>query len=49
MLFFNLFTSFAISENDQDNCSTLKAIKESLSEYGFAAIDFMNVPSYPTL
>jgi SAM-dependent methyltransferase len=40
---FNLFTSFGYFENDQDNLTTLKAIKESLSEYGFAAIDFMNV------
>lgn len=40
---FNLFTSFGYFENDEDNLTTLKAIKESLSEYGFAAIDFMNV------
>jgi SAM-dependent methyltransferase len=40
---FNLFTSFGYFENDQDNLTTLKAIKESLSEYGFAVIDFMNV------
>lgn len=39
---FNLFTSFGYFENDQDNLSTLKAIKDSLSEYGFAVIDFMN-------
>ena len=40
---FNLFTSFGYFENDQDNLITLKAIKESLSEYGFAVIDFMNI------
>jgi SAM-dependent methyltransferase len=40
---FNLFTSFGYFESDQDNLTTLKAIKESLSEYGFAVIDFMNV------
>ncbi len=40
---FNLFTSFGYFENDEDNLTTLKAIQESLSEYGFAVIDFMNV------
>jgi SAM-dependent methyltransferase len=40
---FNLFTSFGYFENDDDNLTTLKAIKASLSEYGFAVIDFMNV------
>ncbi|PBJ12399.1 bifunctional 2-polyprenyl-6-hydroxyphenol methylase/3-demethylubiquinol 3-O-methyltransferase UbiG [Flavobacterium sp. ACN6] len=40
---FNLFTSFGYFENDDDNLTTLKAVKESLSEYGFAVIDFMNV------
>jgi SAM-dependent methyltransferase len=40
---FNLFTSFGYFENDEDNFKTLKSIKESLSEYGFAVIDFMNV------
>lgn len=40
---FNLFTSFGYFESDNDNLTTLKAIKESLSEYGFAVIDFMNV------
>lgn len=40
---FNLFTSFGYFESDEDNLTTLKAIKESLSEYGFAVIDFMNV------
>lgn len=42
---FNLFTSFGYFENDGDNLRTLIAIKESLSEYGFAVIDFMNVPN----
>lgn len=40
---FNLFTSFGYFENDDDNLVTLKAMKDSLSEYGFAVIDFMNV------
>ncbi|MNK40433.1 dTDP-3-amino-3,4,6-trideoxy-alpha-D-glucopyranose [compost metagenome] len=42
---FNLFTSFGYFESDDDNLTTLKAIKESLSDYGFAVIDFMNVPN----
>jgi SAM-dependent methyltransferase len=41
---FNLFTSFGYFDNDLDNLKTLIAIKESLSDYGFAVIDFMNVP-----
>jgi SAM-dependent methyltransferase len=40
---FNLFTSFGYFENDEDNLTTLKAIRDSLGEYGFAVIDFMNV------
>jgi SAM-dependent methyltransferase len=40
---FNLFTSFGYFESDDDNLTTLKAIKSSLNEYGFACIDFMNV------
>lgn len=40
---FNLFTSFGYFDDDADNIRTLKAICESLSEYGFAVIDFMNV------
>ena len=40
---FNLFTSFGYFENEADNLTTLKAMKESLTEYGFAVIDFMNV------
>ena len=39
---FNLFTSFGYFETENDNLKTLVAIKESLSEYGFAVIDFMN-------
>jgi len=39
---FNLFTSFGYFEKEEDNFKTLIAIKESLSEYGFAVIDFMN-------
>src|SRR5687768_2760270 len=37
---FNLFTSFGYFENDSDNILTLKAISESLNEYGFGVIDF---------
>lgn len=40
---FNLFTSFGYFEDDADNLTTLKAIHNSLTEYGFAVIDFMNV------
>ncbi|HBK82868.1 MAG TPA: SAM-dependent methyltransferase [Flavobacterium sp.] len=40
---FNLFTSFGYFENSHDNVTTLKAIHNSLNEYGFACIDFMNV------
>ena len=39
---FNLFTSFGYFENREDDIKTLIAIKDSLSEYGFAVIDFMN-------
>ncbi len=39
---FNLFTSFGYFNNEDDNLKTLVAIKESLSEYGFGVIDFMN-------
>ena len=42
---FNLFTSFGYFEDDNDNLKTLIAIRDSLSEYGFAVIDFMNVIS----
>ncbi len=40
---FNFFTSFGYFPNDRDNYITLNAIRDSLSEYGFAVIDFMNV------
>ena len=40
---FNLFTSFGYFENENDNLKTLLSIKNCLSEYGFAVIDFMNV------
>lgn len=39
---FNLFTSFGYFDNEEDNFKTLLAIKKSLTEYGFAVIDFMN-------
>ncbi len=39
----NMFTSFGYFECDSDNLKTLISIKESLSEYGFGVIDFMNV------
>ena len=39
----NLFTSFGYFENAEDHLSTLKVIKEGLTDYGFAVIDFMNV------
>jgi SAM-dependent methyltransferase len=39
---FNLFTSFGYFESDLDNIETLQSIKNSLTEYGFAVIDFMN-------
>ena len=39
---FNLFTSFGYFEREEDDIKTLLAIKESLTEYGFAVIDFMN-------
>ena len=40
---FNLFTSFGYFEDEEDDIKTLVAIKESLSDYGFAVIDFMNI------
>ena len=40
---FNLFTSFGYFEDDCDNLRTLKAIRDSLNEFGLAVIDFMNV------
>lgn len=41
---FNLFTSFGYFDNEEDNFKTICAIKESINEYGFGVIDFMNVP-----
>lgn len=40
---FNLFTSFGYFENEEDNLSTIKAIKAELNDTGFGVIDFMNV------
>jgi SAM-dependent methyltransferase len=40
---FNLFTSFGYFEDNADNYKTIKAIHDSLTETGFAVIDFMNV------
>lgn len=40
---FNLFTSFGYFEDDADNYKTLKAIHNSLTDTGFAVLDFMNV------
>ena len=40
---FNLFTSFGYFEKDEENLSTIKAIKADLNETGFGVIDFMNV------
>ena len=40
---FNLFTSFGYFSDPADNAKTLKAIKDSLTETGFAVMDFMNV------
>lgn len=39
---FNLFTSFGYFEDKEDDLKTLLSIKDSLTEYGFAVIDFMN-------
>ena len=39
---FNLFTSFGYFDTHEDNIKTLKAIKESINEYGFGVIDFFN-------
>lgn len=40
---FNLFTSFGYFESDDDNLTTLRAMRDSLKDDGFAVIDFMNV------
>jgi hypothetical protein len=37
-----LFTSFGYFDSHEDNIKTLKAIKESINEYGFGVIDFFN-------
>jgi hypothetical protein len=42
-MLFLIYSPVLLLENDEDNLTTLKAIKESLSDYGFAVIDFMNV------
>jgi SAM-dependent methyltransferase len=39
---FNLFTSFGYFENEEDNLSTIKAIRADLNESGFGVIDFLN-------
>lgn len=39
---FNLFTSFGYFDTHEDNIKTLKAIKESINEFGFGVIDFFN-------
>lgn len=39
---FNLFTSFGYFDKEEDNLSTIKAIKADLNEFGFGVIDFMN-------
>lgn len=39
----NLFTSFGYFPDPADNARTLDAIHQSLTEYGLAVIDFMNV------
>src|SRR5574343_432775 len=40
---FNLLTSYGYFDDDADNYKTIKAIHNSLTETGFAVIDFMNV------
>ena len=40
---FNLFTSFGYFSDQADNAKTLTAIQNSLTETGFAVMDFMNV------
>lgn len=39
---FNLFTSFGYFDQNIDNIKTLQAIKNSLNDYGFGVIDFLN-------
>jgi SAM-dependent methyltransferase len=40
---FNLFTSLGYFEDEEDNLSSIKAIKQELKPGGFGVIDFMNV------
>lgn len=40
---FNLFTSLGYFENEEDNLSSIKAIKQEITPGGFGVIDFMNV------
>lgn len=40
---FNLFTSFGYFDKEEDNLSTIKAIKSNLNEQGFGVIDFLNL------
>ncbi|PKA84324.1 methyltransferase family protein [Ulvibacter sp. MAR_2010_11] len=40
---FNLFTSFGYFKNEEDNLSTIQAIKNGLKPNGFGVIDFLNV------
>ncbi len=39
---FNLFTSFGYFDKEEDNLSTIKAIKSNLNASGFGVIDFLN-------
>jgi len=39
---FNLFTSFGYFENEEDNISTIKSIKQNLKPNGIGVIDFFN-------
>lgn len=39
---FNLFTSFGYFDTKTDNLKALNVIKNSLTEYGFGVIDFLN-------
>jgi len=40
---FNLFTSFGYFEKEEEDLSTIKAIKTELNAFGFGVIDFLNV------
>ncbi|MBF0693587.1 MAG: class I SAM-dependent methyltransferase [Flavobacterium sp.] len=39
---FNLFTSFGYFDTEEDNARVLRSIRDSLNEFGFGVIDFMN-------